>query len=352
TNQAAWIVEPKSYPFVIKASPMPAPKEGEVAIRVHAVGINIVDNGVQKRGIWAKPEDYPTILGSDVAGIVTEVGPGHTRFTKGDRVVASVSAVVQHDSRHGGFQLHTTAVEPLIAKLPDNIDFTDAAVLPLPFITAIYSLFMKETLGLDLPKAGTQPKSTGKTLVVWGGSSAVGMNAIQTAKAAGYTVAATSSPHNFDVLKALGADYTFDYHQESAVDDIVSTLSGHGDSAGVFAAMLGLDFSTMVQSLLKMAGLAGKLGGKKHLATVVPPGILPPLPLPEGVEMSFNTCRDVARSETGQAIWVDWVPGALADGSLKCKPEAQVVGRGLESVQEVVDLLAKGVSARKLVVDL
>lgn len=331
---------------------MPAPKEGEVAIRVHAVGINIVDNSVQKRGIWAKPEDHPTILGSDVAGIVTDVGPGPTHFTKGDRVVASVSAVVHQNSRHGGFQLYTTAVEPLIAKLPDNVAFTEAAVLSLPFMTAVYSLFMKDTLALDLPKAGIKPNSTSKTLVVWGGSSAVGINAIQTAKAAGYIVAATSSPHNFGVLKEVGADYTFDYHDEGAADKIVSTLEGKGESAGVFAAMLGLDFSKLVDSLLKLAGLAGRLGGRKHLATVLPPGMLPPLPLPEGVEMSFNKCRDIAQSDVGKAIWVDWLPGALADGSFKCRPEAQIVGRGLESVQEAVDLVGKGVSARKLVVDL
>ena len=54
----------------------------------------------------------------------------------------------------------------------------------------------------------------------------------------------------------------------------------------------------------------------------------------------------------GPAIWHDWVPQALANGTLKCMPPAHVVGQGLESLQEATDLMGQGVSAKKLVVEL
>ncbi|KAF3770207.1 GroES-like protein [Cryphonectria parasitica EP155] len=359
-NQAAWLTEPHAHPYVIKESPMPVPEGDEVVLRVHATGINIVDHAVQARGILLQPDDYPTISGVDVAGVVTAVGPQNTRFAPGDRVLAAVSASTLKGLKYGAFQLYTTAVEPFVAKIPDHVGFAEAAVLPLPFMTALYSLFMKEALGLDYPRAGTAPNSQGKTLVVWGGSSVVGMCAIQMAKAAGYRVAATASAHNFEVLRAIGADHVFDYHDDDkeesgggVLDKIVAALEGQGESVGVFAAMLGFDFATLPASLTRLAGLADRLGGRrKHLATVFPPGVLPPLQLPEGVEMSFNTCMDVSRDPCGKAVWEDWLPGALADGSMKCKPDAEVVGKGLESVQKAVDLVAKGVSAKKLVVDL
>lgn len=58
-------------------------------------------------------------------------------------------------------------------------------------------------------------------------------------------------------------------------------------------------------------------------------------------------------NEVGDAVFIDWIPQALADGSLQCKPNAQIVGKGLEEIQQAIDLYAKGgISATKLVVDL
>ena len=57
-------------------------------------------------------------------------------------------------------------------------------------------------------------------------------------------------------------------------------------------------------------------------------------------------------THVGPAIWHDWVPGALANGTLKCKPGPDVVGRGLEKIQEAVDLMKTGPSAKKYVVEI
>lgn len=102
--------------------------------------------------------------------------------------------------------------------------YEDAAVLPLALSTAACGLFQKDQLGLEYPSATAKP--TGKTLLVWGGSTSVGSNAIQLAVAAGYDVIATASPRNFDYVKGLGAGQVFDYNSSTVVADIVAALHG------------------------------------------------------------------------------------------------------------------------------
>ena len=57
-------------------------------------------------------------------------------------------------------------------------------------------------------------------------------------------------------------------------------------------------------------------------------------------------------TQVGPAIWHDWVPGALTNGSLKCKPGPDIVGQGLEKIQEAVDMMKSGASAQKFVVEI
>jgi NADPH:quinone reductase-like Zn-dependent oxidoreductase len=92
----------------------------------------------------------------------------------------------------------------------------------LALSTAAHGLYQKDMLNLPLPT--NDPKSIGKALVVWGGSSAVGAATIQLAKASGLEVIATASPRNFDMVKGLGASAVFDYSSASIVDDIVARL--------------------------------------------------------------------------------------------------------------------------------
>lgn len=103
--------------------------------------------------------------------------------------------------------------------------FKVAAVLPLGMSTAACALFMKEALScLDLPSLHPQPKI--QTRLVWGGSTSVGCNAIQLAKAAGYDVTTTASPKNQEYLKRLGASEAYDYNSHSVAADIVKALQG------------------------------------------------------------------------------------------------------------------------------
>jgi NADPH:quinone reductase-like Zn-dependent oxidoreductase len=114
-------------------------------------------------------------------------------------------SLVTGDNRDGGFALYSSAPAGTTARLPDSISFTEGSVLPLAFDTAAVGLYSTGEGFLGLPHPSTNPSSTGKTLVVWGGSSSVGALAIQLAVASGLKVVATASKHNFDFVKKCGA---------------------------------------------------------------------------------------------------------------------------------------------------
>lgn len=92
-------------------------------------------------------------------------------------------------------------------KIPDNVSFEDAATLGVGITTVGQGLY--QFLKLPLP---TEPLTTPKPILIYGGSTATGILGIQFAKLSGLTVLTTASPRNFDYLKSLGADAVFDYH--------------------------------------------------------------------------------------------------------------------------------------------
>ncbi len=226
TETAAWLAS-SAADLTVGPAPRTAPRAGEVAIRVRAVAINPLDTMKQHMGdLMYRWLPHPAVLGEDVAGVVEEVGPGVTRFAVGDRVVA-YAVGMEKGRRHqaeGGFQTRVVVRTELASPIPDAMRFEDAAVLPLGISTAASGLFGAGQLGLRIPDATTP--STGETVVVWGGSTSVGMNAIQLAVAAGYDVVTTASPRNHELVRSLGASRAFDYRSPTAVRDIKQHLAG------------------------------------------------------------------------------------------------------------------------------
>ena len=92
-------------------------------------------------------------------------------------------------------------------------------------------MYPADHLGLDFPSHDSKP--SGKTLLVWGGSSSVGCCVIQLAVASGLRVVATCSPGNFELCRRLGASEVFDYKSETVVEDLIEAL-GEGKCAGVY----------------------------------------------------------------------------------------------------------------------
>ena len=311
---------------------------------------------------WLK---YPFILGLDVAGEVVEIGPGVTRFQIHDRVVGHANATDQqcNSPSHGGFQTYTVLPVNAASPIPSTLSYESAAVLPLGLSTAACGLFQKDQLGLQLPSASADP--TGKTVLIWGGSTSVGCNAIQLAVAAGYEVITTCSPKNFDYVKKLGASEAFDYNSKTVVDDIVIAFKGKS-SAGALSIGPGAAKNCL--------DILDKCNGNKFISMATypvpqkPPKNFVVLSIAasymsgmaniwvksktRGIRTNFIFGSTLLYNDLGKAIYVDFLPRALAEGRYFAAPDPLVVGKGLENIQVGLDVQKKGVSAKKVVVSL
>ncbi|PNP78248.1 hypothetical protein FNYG_08194 [Fusarium nygamai] len=333
SNNAAYLVGEKA-PLEVKPAPYPEPKDDEIIIENHAVALNPVDAAQQRLGPsifpWLK---FPAILGCDVAGRITAIGSSITKYKVGDRVIGY---------NMGTFQEYVPVKEHLCAKLPDNIGFAEAAVLPLCLSVAVKTLFHPDYLALDLPT--TETKANGKVILVWGGSTSVGCNIIQLAKAAGFEVITTASPKNFDYLKKLGASQTFDYSSTTIKEDLLASVKGRVVAGAI--ANGGLNVSVYPSIVETCAAVA--LSSPDN-CKLVPLTMVPRFPLPDGVETKFviplATDKDLA-----SWIFNDYISEALASGSFVPAPEAEIVGHGLGGLQSALDTLDAGVSAKKIVV--
>ncbi|OAK97050.1 GroES-like protein [Phaeosphaeriaceae sp. SRC1lsM3a] len=339
SNQAAWILEPKGNPLVVKEAPMPKAGKGEIVIKNHAVAVNPVDWKIQDYGIFL--QKYPNICGTDVAGEVYDVGEGVTHVKKGDRVLGHAFSLATNNPAQGGYQLYTLCNALVVAKIPSGLDYNSASVLPLAISTASACLFKKETLALPLPTTASKPSSSGKSVLVWGGSSSVGATAIQLAAGAGHKVVSIASKHNIDKVKDLGAAAVFDYKSPTVAEDIVAALEGT-EFAGV------CDCIATPDALKAWAPVYKKLGGRYGSVLPHEKG------LPEGIEGTGVFAPSVALADkyVGDAVWGKWVPEALESGALKALPGPVVIKGGLSSVQKGYDEQKKGVSFGKIVVEL
>ena len=368
-NTAAWLGA-KQARLEVKPAPYTSPRENEIVIKNHAVAVNPIDWILQGVGSFIFPWiKYPFILGSDLAGEVVEVGTGVTRFKVGDRVLGHAvgSAKTRNSAAEGAFQTYTVVLAHMAAPLPSTLSCENACVLPLGLSTAACGLFQKDYLALQSPSA--TPKPTGETLLVWGGSTSVGSNAIQLAVAAGYEVVTTASPRNFDYVKTLGASQVFDYHSKTVVQDVIEALKDK-TIAGALAIGAG--------SAEACVDIVHACTGTKFVSTASTPVSFDSLPpqagmgavLPILLRIVSSTvalqvkCRvrnigtkfiigdTLMDNEVSKIIYEDFLPGALAEGRYAAAPEPSVIGRGLGSVQAGLDIQRKGVSARKVVVTL
>ncbi|OBT79849.1 hypothetical protein VF21_01536 [Pseudogymnoascus sp. 05NY08] len=345
TNTAAWLTAEKSTPLTVGPAPYTPPSPTQLIVRNHALGINLVDWAIQQMGSALFPWiQYPTILGCDIAGEVVEVGSSITRFKLGDRVVAAATGLTS-GTAHGAFQTYSVVAENLTSPIPASITYSQAAVLPLAISTAASGLFQKDYLGLQHPTV--PPKPTGETLLVWGGATSVGCNAIQLAVAAGYEVITTSSPKNFDYVRGLGASAVFDYSSPTVTADILAAFAGK-KSAGAIA-IGAVDPAVNAGVTKACVDIVAGSEGRKFVAMAVQ---FDPTQLPEGVGAKFIFGSDLKDNEVGPAVFEHFLPKALEEGVFKCALEPLEGGQGLESIQEAFELSKKGVSAQKVVVTL
>ncbi|GIZ43983.1 hypothetical protein CKM354_000719200 [Cercospora kikuchii] len=337
-NQAAWIDKEPRKPLRVGPADIPTPADDEIVVKNHALAINPVDWKIQDYGFFV--QQWPNILGTDVAGEVHAVGKNVTRFKKGDRVVAHAVGLANGKATHGAFQLYTAVQSAYAAIIPSNVSYTNAAVLPLAIDTAGHGLYDQRSKGfLGLPEPTLHGSPCNKTIVVWGASSSVGALAVQLATASGAKVIGVASKHNHDFVKSLGAVAVLDYKEPTIVDDVVKAIStAGGEFAGVYDAISLPDSRTSVFPIVE------QFGGNNVAGTLPPPESGLPEKIIYGAIFAVN--------EVNAPVWEKFVTPALESGQLKAVPEAVVVGKGLESVQKGLEANKAGVSAKKIVVEL
>ncbi|CAH0055987.1 unnamed protein product [Clonostachys solani] len=369
TNRAAFQPKRKANFLQLRDAPYPVAGENQLVVRTAAIAINPIDHLIQSRGdIMFTHIKYPFVLGMDVSGEVVSVGNGVTRIRPGDRVFGlcrSTSAAV-NDSAQGAFQSYTVLQEDLASIITSSeISYPEASVFPLAILTASSALFDKSQLGLQLPSQPARPFS-GKAVIIWGGSSSVGCCAIQLAVAAGYEVYTTASAHNHPLMRKLGATQAWDYRDAAVVKFMVNELTGKNL---VGAVSIGKGAAEKCLEVLVKCKAE-----RKHVAmTTFPvpdeePGFLPVFQimasfvawtaayklrgLVNGVSSAFVDIEPTIHSGISKYIFTEYLPKALESGSIISAPEVQIVGEGLDKIQEAVDTLRRGVSAKKLIITL
>lgn len=178
--------------------PLPAPRAGEVLVRVAATGVNGPDM-MQRKGLYPAPAGASDLLGLEISGEIVAVGDRVARWKTGDRIAALTN---------GGGYAEYCAVDALhCLPVPAGISLRDAGSLPETFFTVWSNVFMGAGL------------KAGETLLVHGGAGGIGATAIQLARAFGAKVFATDSPAaRCDFARALGADRVIDYKTEDFVE--------------------------------------------------------------------------------------------------------------------------------------
>ena len=192
----------------------PLPGEGQVLVRVKAAGVGPWDAWV-RAGKNALPQPLPLILGSDLAGVVEEVGPGVFSFYPGDEIFG-----VTNSQFTGAYAEYALAEAAMIAPKPKRLSEVEAASVPVVASTAWRMVF--EHGQVD----GT------KRVLVHGAAGNVGAYAVQLSRRAGAEVIATAFARDVDYVRSLGADHVIDAQalcfeeRVKDVDVVIDTVGG------------------------------------------------------------------------------------------------------------------------------
>jgi NADPH2:quinone reductase len=206
--------------LVPRQQPVPAPGEGEILVKVAAAGVNRPDV-MQRLGKYPPPKGATEIPGLEIAGEVVLVGPGVTRWNKGDQVMALVVG--------GGYAEYCLAFASHALPVPASLSIVEAAAIPETFFTVWHNVFERGNL------------RGGETLLVHGGSSGIGTTAIQLGKAFGARVIVTAgTAEKCDACRKLGADLAINYNTEDFV--ALSKQATQGRGVELILDMVGGDY--------------------------------------------------------------------------------------------------------------
>lgn len=187
----------------------PQPKSGEVLIEVKSSGINYADTA-RREGQYVVPTALPYVPGSEVAGVIVEIGSEVRNFSKGQRVVALIES--------GGYSQYVAVDERVLTPIPDNVDFDQAVALPLQGLSAYHIL---KTMGRLAP---------GETVLIHAAAGGVGAIAVQLAKifGAGKIIATASTDEKLAHAEKMGATHVVNYSEDGWVEKVKEITEGKG----------------------------------------------------------------------------------------------------------------------------
>ncbi|KAJ4988472.1 alcohol dehydrogenase-like domain-containing protein [Stagonosporopsis vannaccii] len=290
--------------------------------------------------------EYPAVLGSPIAGVVKSLGPNVSRVAIGQRVVCGTKIFTQKKAKYGGLQQFAVVDESEVLEIGD-VEFTK--VVTLGSYTPPGALFSKSGLNLHWPTIPASPlpdSEQQKKVLIWGGSSAMGSLSISYAKQAGYTVISTSSKHNLDLLKSLGADYVFDHSDPATVNAIrnIFPIDYWFDT---------ISLNSTVSTILDILAPEGEPVTEANILLLLPPAWLGIDNFPKGITTQFYRFSTHAPEN---AEWRKHFLGrdgfmeqGLKNGIITGVPP-EVLG-GLDKAEAGIDAVWKGVSAKKIVIE-
>lgn len=291
----AIIITQPGEPEVLQMAERPVPqiKPDEVLVKVAAAGVNRPDVA-QRKGNYPPPPGASTeIPGLEIAGTIAETGSEVSRWQVGDRVCALVTGA--------GYAEYCAVPAGQCLPVPSHISLTEAASLPETFFTVWSNVF---------DRAKLQP---GESLLVHGGSSGIGVAAIQMAKAMGNTVYVTAgSAQKCTFCESLGAHKAINYKTESFKDAIKEITGGKG--VDVILDMIGGDYTSLNLQCLAEEGRLVQINTMKgkdvsiDLALVMRKRLLITGSTLRGRDVAFKSA--IARNLELQ-VWPFLAPGAI-----------------------------------------
>ncbi|GFF74758.1 hypothetical protein IFM53868_01406 [Aspergillus udagawae] len=349
TNKAAKLAK-AGQPLQVVSAPYTKPEANHIVVQNAALAVNLFDWIIQDCGRMAVSHaQYPFTLGCDVAGEIVESGTNVNQFAVGDRVVGYAPGISKSvsDQAQSAFQLYTVLPEETVSKIPNDIAYETAVVLPLGFMTAATSLFHDEQLHLPLPQP-VKPKPNGETVIIWGGSTGMGLNAVQLAVAAG-----------------MGASRVFDYNSPTVVHDIIAGMKGTTTAGavaiGATAANAFFDILDKCEGGNKFISMASYPVPRKpssffgtpytilyFLSSMISYAIKSRT---RGIEYKMVVIEPVLSNGISRAVR-NFLSEAVENRSFVPAPEPEVVGNELDQLQHALEVQKNGVSAKKIVVTL
>lgn len=231
--------------------PVPVCGPGELLIQVHATGVNRPDV-LQRSGLYPPPADASPILGLEAAGVVVDIGADVTGWAVGDQVCALCNG--------GAYAEYVAVPASQCLPPPAGLSLLEAASLPETCFTVWSNVFIRAGL------------AAGERLLVHGGSSGIGITAIQLATARGATVYATAGTEaKCGACRSLGAAAAINYRTEDFVERVRELTGGEG--VDVILDMVGGDY---IQKNIRCAATEGRivniafLGGAKAEVNFMP----------------------------------------------------------------------------------